>query len=126
MTNSRNDSSKVAAAKGPLPAKTPQAAKPERMSAVVAVSRGPHRSAAHNSGRTARNPSALLNAVCSISGLKAMTPTTTARRQVRLADANTLLQIERSEIAERPEHDDRRNDEHAGRVAQPPRASTRQ
>ena len=38
----------VAAAKGPLPAKMPQAAKPARMSAVVAVSRGPHRRAAHS------------------------------------------------------------------------------
>src|SRR5205823_262782 len=76
--NSRNDSLKEAARKGPMPANTPQAANPERMSAVVAVSRGPHRSAADNSGTTARNPSALLNPVCSISGLKAIMPTTPA------------------------------------------------
>ena len=83
---------KVAAKKGPLPANTPQAANPERMSAVVAVSRGPHRSAAHNSGTTARNPSALLNAVCSISGLKAITPTTPAAAST-VADASTVFRL---------------------------------
>src|SRR4051794_5652509 len=92
MTNSRNDSLKVAAKKGPLPANTPQAANPENMSAVVAVSRGPHRSAAHNSGTTARNPSALLNAVCSINGLKAITPTTPAAA-ITVADASTLFRL---------------------------------
>ena len=68
----------VAAAKGPLPARMPQAAKPARMSAVVAVSRGPHRRAAHTSGRTARKASALRGTLCSISGLKASAPTTPA------------------------------------------------
>ena len=92
MTNSRNDSLKAVAVKGPLPAKTPQAAKPERMSAVVAVARGPHLSAAHTSGRTARNASALLYAVCSISGLKAMTPTIAAATSAA-ADAKTLLSL---------------------------------
>src|SRR6476619_2020918 len=92
MTNSRNDSLKVAAKKGPLPANTPQAANPERMSAVAAVSRGPDRSAAHNSGTTARNPSALLNAVCSISGLKAITPTTPAAAST-VADASTVFRL---------------------------------
>src|SRR6476659_1840077 len=85
VTNSRNDSMKVAANK-------PQAANPERMSAVVAVSRGPHRSAAHNNGTTARNPSALLNAVCSISGLKAITPTIPAAAST-VADASTVFRL---------------------------------
>src|SRR4029079_19646115 len=78
--------------KGPLPASRPQAANPERMRALVAVSRGPHRSAAHNSGTIARNPSALLNAVCSISGLKATTPTTPAAAST-LADASTAFRL---------------------------------
>src|SRR4051812_6571530 len=62
------------------------------MSAVVAVSRGPHRRAAHNSGTTARNPSALLNAVCSINGLKATTPTTPARAST-VADTSILFRL---------------------------------
>src|SRR3954471_9164812 len=92
ITNSRNDSLKVAVEKGPLPASRPQAATPERIRAVVAVSRGPHRSAAHNSGTTARNPSALLNAVCSISGLKAITPTTPAAASTA-ADVSTAFRL---------------------------------
>ena len=76
------------------------------MSAAVAVARGPHLSAAHTSGRTARNASALLYAVCSISGLKAMTPTTAAATSAA-ADAKTLLKLKvlvhrRAPTARRP------------------------
>ncbi len=59
MTSSRKDSSSAVPENGPLPAKVPHTAKHERTSAPVAVSRWPQRSAAHNSGRTTRNPNEL-------------------------------------------------------------------
>jgi hypothetical protein len=74
MSRSRRDWLRLARAKGPLFSIVPQIAKTERRSATVAVSRGPPRSAAQISGPTARNPNGSLIAVCSMSGLKAMTP----------------------------------------------------
>src|SRR5262245_6217898 len=78
MISGRTKSLGVAPAKGPPPARVPQTAKDDRMRATVAVSRGPHRSAAHTSGRTARKPNELRIAVCSMSGLKATIPTAIA------------------------------------------------
>ena len=57
ISSIRKDSLSVSRPNGPLPANVPQTAKPASMSATVAVSRGPRRSADHNSGSTARNPS---------------------------------------------------------------------
>ena len=54
----RKGSSAVAPANGPPPDKVPQTAKPDRMKATVAVSRGSHRNAAHASGSAARKASA--------------------------------------------------------------------
>ena len=74
-TSSKNPSSELAGANGPLPASAPQTAKQERISTAVAVSRSPQRSAVHNSGNTAKNASALLTALSSKSGLNATSPT---------------------------------------------------
>ncbi len=78
MISGRNDSFSLVPGKGGTPASAPQTAKPERMSAAVAVSRWPHRSAAHNNGRIARSPKALVFMPRSSSGLKATRPTTPA------------------------------------------------
>ena len=59
MTSGRSESSGAAAANGPPPANAPQAAKHDRMRAVVAVSRRSQRSAAHSSGKAARKAKAL-------------------------------------------------------------------
>ena len=65
-------------ANGPPSMTVPQTAKHARMSATVAVSRGPARSAAQISGRMAKNASAARSAVCSKRGLKATMPTASA------------------------------------------------
>ena len=56
----------------------PHSAKHERMTATVAVVRWSHRSAAHNSGKIARNPNASRYAVSPMSGLYATIPTAIA------------------------------------------------
>src|SRR5262249_35137490 len=84
--------SRVAPANGPPTANVPQAAKHERMRTAVAVSRPPHRRAAHNSGSAARNPNALLFTLCSMSGLKAIRPTAVAATMVA-PEANTLSKL---------------------------------
>ena len=50
----RSESLRLAAANGPAPENVPQIEKLARINDATAVSRGPRRSAAHNSGRTAR------------------------------------------------------------------------
>jgi hypothetical protein len=59
IVSGRSESSAAGAANGPPPAAAPQAAKPDKISAMVAVSRGSQRSAAHNKGTAARNAKAL-------------------------------------------------------------------
>ena len=88
-TSSKNPSSELAGANGPLPASAPQTAKQERISTAVAVSRSPQRSAVHNSGNTAKNASALLTALSSKSGLNATSPTTLVAMMPTIED-NTL------------------------------------
>ena len=90
--SSTNASSTDALANGPPPANAPQAAKHDRMNRAVAVSRSPHRSAAHNSGTAARNANALLVTLCSMSGLKAMRPTALAATMVA-TKAKTLSKL---------------------------------
>ena len=86
-------STKVSAAfmrtKGPPPANVPQTAKPQSMRAAVAVSRWPHRSAAHNSGRMARKLNEVRITICSMSGLNATRPTTLAA----MPDAKNLSHL---------------------------------
>src|SRR3984893_8427649 len=72
---SKKESLSVDATNGPPPSITPQIAKPARVRTTVAVSRGPHHSAAQTSGSTARNPSEVRCTVCMISGLKPTSPT---------------------------------------------------
>ena len=59
---------------GRLPNIAPQKTKPERMSAAVAVSRGPRRNAAHSNGRMARTPNGARFGILAISGLNAIAP----------------------------------------------------
>ena len=120
MTSGRNESFGFLPANGPPPAKAPQSAKHDRTRAAVAVSRWSPRSAAHSSGTAARKLSALLATVCSMSGLKASTPTASAAINA-VADVQTLsaLKARKSPIAQSTT--DRRNDERPHHVAQPPR-----
>src|SRR5712691_3927090 len=74
----RKDSFMLDRANGPPSRAVPQTAKHASMNATVAVSRGPDRSAAHISGRMAKNASAARLAVCSKRGLKATMPTANA------------------------------------------------
>jgi hypothetical protein len=76
ISSSRNESLRSGRANGPPRASVPQIAKPASRSATVAVSRWPRRSAAHSSGTIARKPSGSRTGVCSISGLKAIRPST--------------------------------------------------
>src|SRR5262249_32860056 len=101
------------------PANVPQAAKHERMSTAVAVSRPPHRSAAHNSGSTARNPNALLVTLCSMSGLKAIRPTALAATMVA-AQAKALSRLKPRETPHPHQRRDRRDPQRPRRVAKPP------
>src|SRR6266436_3822412 len=78
MTSRRKESLRLSRAKGPPPASVPHRAKHERMTETVAVARWSHRSAAHNSGRIARNPNASRYVVCPMRGLYATTPTAIA------------------------------------------------
>src|SRR5260370_19234549 len=112
MISIRKDSLGVVAFGAPA-ARASQTAKPERMRVQVAVSREPHRRAAHNSSATARMLNALLFTVSSSSGLKTKRPTTLAARNAGCQD---LVPIERSEIVDRPEDDTPRNDKQAGRL----------
>src|SRR5215218_5722689 len=79
------DSFNPADEKGPPPAKVPQTANPERMSAAVAVSRGPLRIAVQTSGMTARKAIVVRWTVCSITGLKAMSPMPAATTKMLIA-----------------------------------------
>src|SRR5215471_11587392 len=74
----RKESLRLLRAKGPPTEAVPHTAKHARISEVVAVSRWLRRSAAHISGKTAKKANGALFAVCSISGLKAIRPTTMA------------------------------------------------
>ena len=78
INTGRNETLRSAVVKGPPPVSVPQIVMPASTSATVAVSRGPRRSAAHNIGRIARKPSGSRPGVCSIRGLKAMSPTAAA------------------------------------------------
>jgi hypothetical protein len=74
ITSRTNDSFNPAHEKGPPPANVPQTANPERMTAAVAVSRGSRRSAVQTSGTRARKTRGVRCTVCSIIGLKAISP----------------------------------------------------
>ena len=69
-------------ANGPPPDIAPQKTKPERMSAVVAVSRGPRRNAAHSNGRMARTPNDARFGISDISGLNAIAPKAPAAAKI--------------------------------------------
>ena len=130
MTSRRKELLRLSRAKGPPPASVPHRAKHERMTATVAVARWSHRSAAHNSGRIARNPNAPRYVVCSMSGLYATTPTAiaatttapVARNWERPKDCRSIVAHKTTngaktsapaDVAEPPGHPDRR---YGGRV----------
>ena len=85
MTKGRTPAFAGVTAKGPTPINAPQTARHERMRAVVAVSRGSHRKAAHSKGSAARQLSVLQLLVHPTSGLKAMSPTRRAAKNAKLA-----------------------------------------
>ncbi len=68
------DSSCMLGVNGPPPNIAPQRTKPKSMSAVVAVSRGPRRNAAHSNGRMTRTPNCARLGISAISGLKITAP----------------------------------------------------
>ena len=119
ISSSRNESFRVAGPNGPPPASVAQTAKQDRMSATVAVSRWPRRSADHTSGRTARKPSGARCALCSTSGLNAITPMAQVPAK-STSESNKLLAPERRPAPCRPEHDDGRDDQRAREIAEPP------
>ena len=90
INTSRNETLRSAVVKGPPPASVPQIVMPASTSATVAVSRGPRRNAAHNIGRIARKPSGSRLGVCSIRGLKAMSPTAAAVARTPTVSKNSL------------------------------------
>ena len=121
MTSGRNEfASDFCPAKGPPPAKAPQSAKHDRTSAVVAVSRWspPQRRPQQRQGgqEAQRAPSdALLDQ--RTEGERA----NGKRRDQRNGGRPDLVRVEGADIADRPKHEDRRNDERPHHVAQPPR-----
>ena len=94
ISSSRNASFSVDRANGPSPAIVPQMAKPESTSATVAVSRWPQRMAAHINGSTAKKPKGSRLGVCSMSGLKASTPTAIARASTIPSSSNSRRESE--------------------------------
>ena len=71
VSSSRKDSFRPSWPNGPALRIVAQMAKAVRITATVAVSRGPRRSAAHSSGRMARKPSGLVYSDKGSSGLNA-------------------------------------------------------
>ena len=78
VSSSRKTSLRSIAWNGPAALNAPQIANPVSTSATVAVSRGPRRSAAHSSGTMVRKASGVVCCVRGTSGLKAISPTSTA------------------------------------------------
>src|SRR3984893_1565226 len=117
---SKKESLSVDATNGPPPSITPQIAKPARVRTTVAVSRGPHHSAAQTSGSTARNPSEVRCTVCMISGLKPTSPTRQAPASAT-NDRTNWVNRKRPNLLGRPQHHHRSYHQSAGDVAEPPR-----
>ncbi len=65
-----------------------QLAKPRRMSAAVAVSRGPQRSAAHSGGSTARTASGAALRMSAANGPKASAPNAPAAAKIAVVSKN--------------------------------------
>src|SRR5262245_27050731 len=86
----RSRSLRLAAANASPAENVPQIAKQARMSDAIAVSRGPRRNAAHNSGRTARKPNASGCCDCLNKGLNATNPTATAKAMTAADWINSL------------------------------------
>ena len=115
----QKDSLSPSCPNGPAWRSVAQIAKPVRISATVAVSRGPRQSAAHTSGRIARKPSGLVYSDAGSIGLKAMNPTATAKTSTAAA-AQRIRACQTAPAGSRPQNDDRRHHQCAGDVAQPP------
>ena len=90
VISSRKASLRFSPANGPPPDSVPHTAKHDRISAAVAVSRGPQRSAPPSRGTMARMLNALRMIDCSISGLKAIRPTATAPSWTIVESRNRL------------------------------------
>ena len=119
VSSSRNDSSRVSRSNGPLPASVPQTAKPASTSVDVAVSRGPRRSADHNSGSTARKPSGARRSAVAKIGLNAIKPIAQATQKMTI-DSNSLRPLILRISAAAHKHDHRRHQQRTGEVAEPP------
>src|SRR5260370_5443479 len=112
----RKESLMLERANGPPSMTVPQTAKHARMSATVAVSRGPDRSAAQVRGRMAKNASDARSAACSKRGLTATMPTASAVARIiaersswsRASDGgalhNTIAGVTTSAPARSPSH----------------------
>src|SRR5262249_23697954 len=92
----RNASLRLVAANGPAAENVPQIEKPARISDAIAVSRGPRRNAAHNSGKTARKPNVSegLN-----KGLNAINPTATAKEMTAADLVNSVRRNARASLS---------------------------
>src|SRR5262245_66103162 len=91
ITSRTKDSLNPAHENGPPPTDVPQTANPARISAAVAVSRGSRRSAVQTNGATARKARGVRLTVCSITGLKAISPMLAATTKMAIVALAKLL-----------------------------------
>ena len=91
-------SSRPICANGPAWAIVAQMAKIVRMTATVAVSRGPRRNAAQINGKIARNPSGLVYWERGNSGLNVMRPTRIAQPNTAAMSRNSRPSIARQSV----------------------------